>query len=90
MDGRSRAESLYSSQACGEDSRKYGNRMDSTWAFRSAYNKARKIKNAQDEYCQKAEAGGWDSLRGQDYPESFQWEVLVDVLRGRVKVRRIS
>lgn len=60
--------------------------MDAVWSFRSAYNEARKIKNAQDEYCRKAEAGEWDSLEGQGFPENLQWEILVDVLRGRVKV----
>ena len=64
--------------------------MDSVWSLRSAYDEARKIKNAQDDYCRKAETGEWDSLKGQDYPENLQWEVLVDVLRGRVKVRRTS
>ena len=64
--------------------------MDSAWSFRSAYNEARKVKDAQDEYCRKAEAGEWDFLGRLDYPESFQWEVLVDVLRGRVKVRQTS
>ncbi|KAF9646963.1 hypothetical protein BDM02DRAFT_2841164 [Thelephora ganbajun] len=73
-------------QACGENLRRYGNRMDSIWSFRLAYNEARKIKDAQDDYCRKAEAGEWDSLRGQDYPNSLQWEALVDVLRGRVKI----
>ena len=64
--------------------------MDSIWSFRSAYDEARKIKNAQDDYCRKVEASEWDSLRGHDYPEDLQWEILVDVLRGRVKVRRAS
>jgi hypothetical protein len=78
---------LHHRQACGENLRKYGNRMDAAWSFRSAYDEARKIKIAQDEYCRTAEAGEWDSLKGQDFPESLKWEVLVDVLRGRVKVR---
>ena len=60
--------------------------MDTAWYFRSAYDEARKIRNAQDEYCRKAEAGEWDYLKGQEFPDSLQWEVLVDVLRGRVKV----
>jgi hypothetical protein len=60
--------------------------MDTAWSFRSAYNEARKIKNGQDEFCRKAEAGEWDSLKGQEFPGSLQWEILVDVLRGRVKV----
>ncbi|KAF9006581.1 carbohydrate esterase family 9 protein [Cyathus striatus] len=72
-------------QACGENLRSYGTRMDSMWSFRSAYNEARKVKNAQDEYCAKAEAGMWNLIT-QPFPESFQWEMLVDVLRGRVKI----
>ncbi|KAG6833912.1 hypothetical protein H0H87_007923 [Tephrocybe sp. NHM501043] len=71
-------------QACGENLRRYGTRPDSMWAVRFAYNEARKIKLAQDAYCAKAEAGVWDGL-GQ-FPESLQWEALVDVLRGRVKI----
>lgn len=67
--------------------------MDSAWAFRSAYEAARKVKVAQDEFCAMAEAGAWDELgeldglEGGAFPESLQWEALVDVLRGKVKVR---
>ncbi|KAG5639405.1 hypothetical protein H0H81_002937 [Sphagnurus paluster] len=72
--------------ACGENpSRVYsGTRMDTIWAFRQGYDTARKIKESQDEYCQKALANQWDNLG--DYPEDLQWEALVDVLRGRVKL----
>ncbi|KAF8135494.1 composite domain of metallo-dependent hydrolase [Boletus edulis] len=72
--------------ACGENpSRVYGNtRMDTFWAFREAYDTARKIKEGQDAYCAKALAGEWGGLG--DFPEELQWEALVDVLRGRVKV----
>ncbi|PCH40798.1 hypothetical protein WOLCODRAFT_24274 [Wolfiporia cocos MD-104 SS10] len=73
-------------QACGENLRRYGTRMDSIWSFRAAYNQARQIKVAQDAYCAKAEAGLWNELQGQTYPEDLQWEALVDVLRGRVKI----
>ncbi|OCH94314.1 hypothetical protein OBBRIDRAFT_823596 [Obba rivulosa] len=73
-------------QACGENLIQYGNRMDSVWSFRAAYDQARRIMSQQDAFCAKAEAGLWDELYGQDYPESLQWEVMVDVLRGRVKV----
>ena len=48
------------------------------------YDKARQIKEAQDEYCAKAKRGDWLGLGA--YPEDLQWEALVDVLRGRVKV----
>ncbi|KAH7928042.1 hypothetical protein BV22DRAFT_1083961 [Leucogyrophana mollusca] len=73
-------------QACGENpSRVYGNtRMDNIWAFRQAYDTARKIKESQDNYCSKALAGQWNELG--DFPEDLQWEALVDVLRGRVKI----
>lgn len=49
------------------------------------YEKARQIKQAQDDYCAKATRGDWAGLGA--YPENLQWEALVDVLRGRVKVR---
>ncbi|KAJ7636949.1 carbohydrate esterase family 9 protein [Roridomyces roridus] len=72
--------------ACGENpSRVYsGTRMDTQWAFRQAYNTARILKEKQDAYCEKALAGQWTGLG--DFPEDLQWEALVDVLRGRVKV----
>ncbi|KAF9476425.1 hypothetical protein BDN70DRAFT_882471 [Pholiota conissans] len=73
--------------ACGENpDRLYGQtRMDGQWNFRHAYDEARKIRDAQDAFCAKAEAGAWNVLEGQ-YPEDLQWESLVDVLRGRVKL----
>ncbi|PSR81151.1 hypothetical protein PHLCEN_2v6486 [Hermanssonia centrifuga] len=58
--------------------------MDVIWAFRQAYDKARQIKNTQDQYCTKALAGEWKGL-APEFPEDLQWEALVDVLRGRVK-----
>ena len=58
--------------------------MDTAWAFRQAYEHARQIKDAQDEFCEKATRGDWSGLT--EYPEDLQWEALVDVLRGRVKV----
>ncbi|KAJ7255303.1 carbohydrate esterase family 9 protein [Mycena rebaudengoi] len=61
-----------------------GTRMDTQWAFRQGYNTARLIKEKQDAYCAKAVAGQWKDLG--DFPEDLQWEALVDVLRGRVKV----
>lgn len=75
--------------ACGENpARVYsGTRMDTVWGYRQAYNKAREIRDAQDQYCAKALAGDWKALEGQAFPEDLQWESLVDVLRGRVKVQ---
>ncbi|KAJ6483842.1 hypothetical protein C8R47DRAFT_1217531 [Mycena vitilis] len=72
--------------ACGENpSRVYSQtRMDSAWVFRAAYDAARKIRDAQDVFCARAEVGLWDGKAA--FPESLQWEALVDVLRGRVKL----
>ncbi|KZV62706.1 carbohydrate esterase family 9 protein, partial [Peniophora sp. CONT] len=74
-------------QACGENpSRVYGvTRMDTFWAFRQAYDKARQLKESQDAYCAKASQNQWKDLG--DFPEDLQWEMLVDVLRGKVKVQ---
>lgn len=60
--------------------------MDIMWAYRQAYQRASEIKTAQDAYCAKAEAGLWNSMV-ESFPEAYQYEALVDVLRGRVKVR---
>lgn len=58
--------------------------MDTAWAFRAIYNEAMKIKEAQDDYCSKAIAREWAGLK--QFPEALEYEALVDVLRGRVKV----
>ncbi|KAJ3745366.1 carbohydrate esterase family 9 protein [Lentinula detonsa] len=64
-----------------------GTRMDTMWAFRQAYNEATKLKQKQDEFCAKLEAGQSEILDGQgEFPDDLRWEALVDVLRGRVKV----
>ncbi|KAF9233435.1 hypothetical protein BU15DRAFT_53885 [Melanogaster broomeanus] len=73
--------------ACGENpSRVYsGTRMDTVWSYRQAYEHARQIKDKQDEYCSKAAAGEWNGLG--DFPDDLQWEAMVDILRGKVKVQ---
>ncbi|KAG8906655.1 hypothetical protein FRC01_007930, partial [Tulasnella sp. 417] len=64
----------------------YGStRMDTMWALRQAYNEARKVLKAQDEYCAKADAGFWEGLAAE-VPKDIKWEALVDVLRGKAKV----
>ncbi|KAJ8086813.1 hypothetical protein PM082_005638 [Marasmius tenuissimus] len=72
----------YLIQSCNEATRRYGNRMDAMWSLRQAYHEARRVVRLQDAFCEKAEAGFVDSV----YPESFQLDTLVDVLRGKVKV----
>ena len=61
--------------------------MDTAWEFRNAYNEATKVKAAQDAFCAKAEAGLWSEIDVEKFPEDLKWEALVDVLRGKVKVR---
>ena len=51
---------------------------------RLSYNTAKQIKDRQDEYCARVFSNDWTDLG--EFPESLQWEALVDVLRGRVKV----
>ncbi|KAK7051210.1 hypothetical protein VNI00_004710 [Paramarasmius palmivorus] len=78
-------------QACGENpSRVYsGTRMDTIWAFRAAYEEARKLKVKQDAFCENVLAGSWTEVyeEGGEFPDDLQWEALVDVLRGRVKIQ---
>ena len=61
--------------------------MDNIWSFRSAYETARQLKEKQDAFCERVSA---EDFTGTDadltFPEDLQWEALVDVLRGRVKV----
>ena len=50
-----------------------------------SYDKARHLKEAQDEYCEKAINNLWDGLGA--FPEDLQYEAAVDTLRGRVKIQ---
>lgn len=61
-------------------------RMDTGWNFRHAYDTARQMRDKQDILCVKAKAGAWKELGDSTFPEDLQWEALVDVLRGRVKL----
>lgn len=72
--------------ACGQNAMyTYNNtRMDNIWGMRQAFEASRKIKEAQDEYCDAAMRGEWEDLGA--FPEELQWEALVDVLRRKVNV----
>lgn len=72
--------------ACGENpARVYdGTRMDTVWAQRSIYNEARILRDKQDEYCAKVDAG---VVVSEPFPDDLRLEALVDVLRGKVKVQ---
>ncbi|KAJ6500083.1 hypothetical protein C8R47DRAFT_1110364 [Mycena vitilis] len=73
--------------ACGENPAGVysGTRMDTVWSVRKAYDEARKIKLAQDQYCAHAFAGQWTGLG--EFPSELAQEALVDILRGKVKVQ---
>lgn len=53
----------------------------------SRYNTARELKDKQDQFCEKVLAGDHRTLLTSTFPQDLKWESLVDVLRGRVKVR---
>jgi imidazolonepropionase-like amidohydrolase len=61
--------------------------MDTVWRVRQAYEKARQIKEAQDDYCAAAVHGQWDLISDRAFPEELQWESMVAILRGQVKVQ---
>ncbi|KAJ7485560.1 amidohydrolase-domain-containing protein [Mycena latifolia] len=73
--------------ACGQNPAIFhdGTRMDTVWSARKAYDEARKLKIAQDQYCAQAQAGRWTGLG--EFPSDLALEALVDVLRGKVKVQ---
>ena len=88
--------------ACGENIRRVYSqtRLDLAWNFRTAYAEATKLKRAQDRFCERAldaHAKGLylrpDSLSSssssvtEEFPDDLKQEALVDVLRGKVKVR---
>ncbi|KAJ7178858.1 hypothetical protein C8R43DRAFT_871685 [Mycena crocata] len=74
------------SSIASESPRVYdGTRMDTVWSVRKAYDEARKMKLAQDRYCEQALAGQWTGLG--DFPLELALEALVDVLRGKFKVQ---
>jgi hypothetical protein len=61
--------------------------MDTVWRVRQAYEKARRIKQAQDNYCSAALAGTWETINRHQFPDDLQWEPLVAILRGQVKAQ---
>jgi hypothetical protein len=48
------------------------------------YETARRAMVEQDDFCAKLESEQVEN--GDTFPENLQWEALIDVLRGRVKV----
>ena len=85
----------YMKMACGENAKSvYGrvgrdfgpfSRLGEAWYFRHAFDQARKLVNAQDDWCKAADRVGAGNM--PDYlPMDLQWESLGAVLRGQVMV----
>ncbi|SCZ92564.1 BZ3500_MvSof-1268-A1-R1_Chr5-2g07982 [Microbotryum saponariae] len=75
--------------ACGENIRRFyqQTRLDLAWNFRSAFEKARKLMEEQDTFCIGARTAKKEGkVLTTAFPDDLQWEALVDVLRGKVKV----
>lgn len=80
--------------ACGENPKhvhgKAGergpiSRLGESWEFRRAFEKAAKLRRAQDDWCRTASTLGLDAVRTY-LPVEREWEMLVAVLRGQVHV----
>ena len=73
-------------QAMGENIlRVHGkNRLDQAAEFRMAYLEGQKLKESQDKWC----AVGKEN--SEPFPEDYKYEVLADVIRGKVKVNTHS
>ncbi|KAI1779135.1 composite domain of metallo-dependent hydrolase [Hypoxylon cercidicola] len=61
-------------------------RLGESYWFRKAYDNAARLKRDQDRWCEAAStAQGLMSIT-REYPRSLEWQTLVDVLRGDVRV----
>jgi imidazolonepropionase-like amidohydrolase len=54
--------------------------MDSAYNFRAAYDNGKRLKDAQERWCASP------TTQTEPFPDSLEWEVLADVIRGNVKV----
>lgn len=62
-------------------------RLGESFWFRKAYENARRVKAAQDRWCEAATTGmAAGEVLTEEYPRSLEWQTLVDVLRGDVRV----
>ncbi|KAI1764435.1 composite domain of metallo-dependent hydrolase [Hypoxylon sp. FL1150] len=61
-------------------------RLGESYWYRKAYDNAARLKREQDRWCEAAStAQGLMSIT-QEYPRSLEWQTLVDVLRGDLRV----
>ncbi|OTA59273.1 composite domain of metallo-dependent hydrolase [Hypoxylon sp. EC38] len=61
-------------------------RLGESYWFRKAYDNARRLKREQDRWCETASATNGLRSITREYPRSLEWQTLVDVLRGDVRV----
>lgn len=61
-------------------------RIGESYWFRRAYEAARRVKAEQDRWCDAAASPAGRQLLASEYPRSLEWQTLVDVLRGDVRV----
>ncbi|KAI2624219.1 composite domain of metallo-dependent hydrolase [Hypoxylon sp. NC1633] len=61
-------------------------RLGESYWFRKAYDNARRLKREQDRWCEAVSTSKGLKSITQEYPRSLEWQTLVDVLRGDVRV----
>ncbi|KAF2787592.1 composite domain of metallo-dependent hydrolase, partial [Melanomma pulvis-pyrius CBS 109.77] len=61
-------------------------RIGESYWFRHAYEMATRIKHTQDRWCELAASEEGRTALTESYPKSLEWQTLVDVLRGDVRV----
>ncbi|KAF9926009.1 hypothetical protein FBU30_004302 [Linnemannia zychae] len=86
----------YMKMACGENPKRYyghlgrmpSTRLGESWLFREKLAKATELKRAQDDWCSAAGAlPHWGRHRlSTPFPEDLQYESLVALLRGDVRL----
>lgn len=82
----------YMKMACGENPKRprpeFGrmtSRMGESFSFRRAFEQARHLVQKQDDWCDKADAVGVESM-GEYLPEELEWESLGAAMRGQVHI----
>lgn len=61
-------------------------RQGISYFFRHAMEQARDLKQRQDRWCQSVSVPGKPTLPREPYPESLQWQTLVDLIRGDIRL----
>ncbi|KAI1102341.1 composite domain of metallo-dependent hydrolase [Jackrogersella minutella] len=61
-------------------------RLGESYWFRKAYDNASRLKRKQDRWCEAASTEKGRASITQEYPRSLEWQTLVDVLRGDLRV----